>query len=64
MTYSITVMVRDGQAEVEVAGKVPDGRYEVSGTPSAHGPEPSVRWTDPRNIIGSTAAAEAEGEVF
>lgn len=52
MTYSMTVVVRDGQPEVEHSGDIPDGRYEVSGTPGQHGPEPSVRFTSHENYTG------------
>lgn len=55
MTYTMTVVVHDGQPQVEHSGEVPDGRYEISGTPGQHGPEPSVRFVRHENHPGTAA---------
>ena len=52
MAYEISVVVHDGQPEVEHSGEIPDGRYVVSGTPGTHGPEPSVRFIRHENYTG------------
>lgn len=54
MTYEITVVVHDGQPEVEHGGDIPDGRYIITGTPGTHGPEPSVRFVRHENYTGTT----------
>lgn len=52
MTYSITVVVKDGKATVETSGEVHDGRYEIAGTPDDRGPNPGVRFTRHENYHG------------
>lgn len=42
MSYSITVVTRDGHSEVITTGELPEGRHEIAGHDATSGPSIEV----------------------